>query len=148
MKKINITLLYLFLLICVSQNIFGQNADAVLGTWLNQEKEAKIEIYKTGNNYFGKIIWLKNPTDEKGQPKSDTHNPNDKLKSRKILGMQMMQNFDYANKNLWENGKIYDPKNGKTYSCKMTLADKNKLEVRGFIGFSLLGRTTTWTRVH
>jgi len=146
MKSLNFKGIILLLLLFTSTYISAQTSDAVLGTWLNDTKEAKIEIFKNGNKYFGKIIWLKIPNDANGQAKTDTHNSDSKLKLRKILGLQIIQNFDYAGGNLWDNGKIYDPKNGKTYSCKMTLIDKNNLEVRGFIGISILGRTTTWTR--
>jgi uncharacterized protein (DUF2147 family) len=58
-----------------------------------------------------------------------------------------MTNFVYDEDNVWNDGKIYDPKTGKTYSCKMTLSgNKKSLDVRGFIGFSLIGRTSVWTR--
>ncbi len=60
--------------------------------------------------------------------------------------MQLMTDFTLAGKDIWEGGKIYDPESGKTYKCKLTLIDPNRLEVRGFIGFSLLGRTEVWTK--
>ena len=59
----------------------------------------------------------------------------------------ILRDFTYASGNLWENGHIYDPKNGKDYKCKMTLTSPDALDVRGFIGFSLLGRTEHWTKV-
>ena len=48
---------------------------------------------------------------------------------------------------VWEEGTIYDPNNGTTYNCKMSLADDNKLEVRGFVGTAVFGRTDEWTRL-
>ncbi len=81
-----------------------------------------------------------------GKPKTDRYNPNPKLRDRPVLGMILMSDFVYVGKNLWEEGKVYDPESGKTYKCKMILKSANKLEVRGFIGFSLFGRTVTWTR--
>ena len=60
--------------------------------------------------------------------------------------LKVLKNFEYKGDGVWEDGKIYDPENGKTYSCKMTLRDSEHLDVRGFIGFSLLGRTENWTR--
>jgi uncharacterized protein (DUF2147 family) len=62
-----------------------------------------------------------------------------------IPGPPLLWGFKYKGANKWEGGKIYDPNNGKTYSCKMTL-EGNTLKVRGFVGISLLGRTTIWTR--
>jgi uncharacterized protein (DUF2147 family) len=61
------------------------------------------------------------------------------------MGLDILSGFKFSGGNIWEDGKIYDPKNGKTYSCKMTL-EGNELKVRGYVGFSLLGRTTVWTR--
>jgi uncharacterized protein (DUF2147 family) len=62
------------------------------------------------------------------------------------MGMVLMKDFEYDAKNVWDDGEIYDPKSGKTYSCKMTLIDPDRLEVRGYIGISLIGRTDNWTR--
>jgi uncharacterized protein (DUF2147 family) len=47
---------------------------------------------------------------------------------------------------MWKGGTIYDPDNGKLYKCKMTLTEPKRLEVRGYIGFSFIGRTVVWTR--
>lgn len=119
--------------------------DAILGDWYNTEKSGKINIYKCGNKYCGKIVWLKEPNRD-GKPKLDKNNPDSKLKSRPIIGLVILQDFEYEGDKEWEDGTIYDPENGKTYSCIMTLKDKNILQVRGYIGFSLLGRTVEWTR--
>jgi uncharacterized protein (DUF2147 family) len=133
-----------------SQNLFAQS-DAALGTWFNEEKDAKIEVYKTtGGKYAGKITWLKDPNDTGGQPKTDTKNPEKSLQSRKIMGLVFMEGFTFDGKNTWEGGKIYDAKSGKTYNSKMTLKDKNTLDVRGYIGAAWMGmgRTSTWTRAN
>lgn len=131
----------------VSMNTFAQNADAVVGKWLNKDKEAHIQISKKGNKYYGKLVWLKNPTDAAGKAKKDVNNPKENLKDRSLLGLEILKDFVF-NDGTWEDGTIYDPKSGKTYSCKMTLDGNNKLNVRGFVGVSLLGRTDTWTRVN
>lgn len=123
-------------------------ADAVVGTWLTEPKNAKVKIFHRGAAYFGKVVWLKEPNNEKGEPKLDRENPEEKLRSRPIMGLEMLRDFVYDEDFVWEDGEIYDPKNGKTYSCKMTLSsDRRTLEVRGYIGISLIGRTQVWTRV-
>lgn len=122
-------------------------ADAVVGVWLTEDKDGKIEIYRSGNQFFGKLIWGKDSNDEKGQPRLDSNNPDPQLRKRKLIGMVLMANFVHDQGNVWKEGTVYDSRSGKTYSCKMTLVNKNTLEVRGFIGVSLLGKTTTWTRV-
>jgi uncharacterized protein (DUF2147 family) len=127
--------------------------DDVLGIWYNQEKDAKIQIFKCAEKYCGKIVWLKEPNymgDAKdgtpGTPKLDHNNPDSTLKKRPVMGLQIANDFAFAGDNLWKGGNIYDPKKGKTYSAKMTLVSPKELKLRGFIGVSLLGRTDTWTR--
>ena len=128
-------------------------SDDIIGIWFNQDKDAKIEIFKCGDNYCGKIVWLKEPvypTGSKlgtpGTPKLDHYNPNSTHKRDPLLGLQIVQGFQFSGGNLWKNGKIYDPDSGKTYSAKATLASPSELDLRGFIGISLIGRTEKWTR--
>ena len=133
-------------LIFFSVSTFAQSADAVVGKWFNKDKEAQIQIYKKGNEYNGKIAWLKNPNNEDGKAKTDAKNPEDNLKTRPIWGLEILKGFKYDD-GTWEDGMIYDPKSGKTYSCKLTLNGSDKLNVRGFIGISIIGRTDIWSRV-
>ncbi len=128
-------------------------SDDILGTWLNQKQDAKIEVFKCGGNYCGKIVWLKipvYPADSKegtpGTEKVDTKNPDAGRRKTPIMGLQIMDGLQFSGENLWKNGKIYDPDNGKTYSAKATLVSHEQLDLRGFIGFSLIGRTEKWTR--
>jgi uncharacterized protein (DUF2147 family) len=82
-----------------------------------------------------------------GKPVTDAQNPDPKLKNRPLLGLVFMQGFKYDDENKWDDGKIYDPESGKTYSCYMKMASANAMEVKGYIGFSLIGKSQTWTRV-
>ncbi len=137
--------IFLFLLACLAYAASAN--DKVMGNWYSEDKEAKIEIYKEGDKYFGKIVWLKEPKNAEGKDKTDKNNPDEAKRSKKIVGMKMLWDFVYDEDNVWEDGKIYDAKSGKTYSCKMTLSeDGNTLEVRGYVGFSMFGRTAVWTR--
>jgi len=114
--------------------------------WYNEEKTAKIRIFKSDDGkFYGKIIWLKVPEID-GKPKLDPHNPDKSRRNDPLLGMLVLKNFKKSGENGYESGTIYDPQNGKTYSCKMTLKN-DKLSVRGYVGFSLIGRTTVWTKV-
>lgn len=141
------SLLFVVFVLTNASLIFGQTqADQILGEWLTSNGRSKVQIYKSNDKYFGKIIWLKEPT-ENGKPKLDKNNPDPKKKSQPIVGLNLLRGFLYDEDNVWEDGKIYDPENGKDYSCKITLVNKNTLEVRGFIGFSLIGRTVIWTRI-
>jgi uncharacterized protein (DUF2147 family) len=145
MKRVSFLVLLCGLLNVVPA--LAQNADAILGKWINPSGEGQIQIYKKGNLYYGKLVWLKFPNDEAtGKPKLDKNNPDKNLQNRPILGLEILKNFTFDGDDVYEDGKIYDPKNGKDYSCKMTL-NGNKLKIRGYIGVSLLGRSEIWTRV-
>lgn len=133
-------------LIFLSVSTFAQSAEAVVGKWFNNDKEAQIQIYKKGNEFNGKIVWLKNPNNEDGKVKTDVKNPEDNLRTRPIWGLEILKGFKYDDGD-WEGGTIYDPKSGKTYSCKLTLNGNDKLNVRGYIGIAIIGRTDNWTRV-
>ena len=104
-------------------------------------------IYKKGEKYFGRLTWLKEIRDEKGQIKRDSKNPDPSLRKRPLLGSEILNNFDYLGNGTWGNGTIYDPKTGKTYSCKITRLNNDQLSIRGYVGISLLGRTEIWKRV-
>ncbi len=127
----------------------SQSGDAILGVWMNEKKDSKIEIYKKGNEYFGKIIWLKNDHNENGSsPKTDSKNPNEKLRNRPITGINILTELEWdADENEWNEGEIYDPRSGSTYSMFARLEDQNTLFLKGYIGISLIGRSTIWTRV-
>ena len=121
-------------------------ADAILGTWLTGSKKAHVEIFEDKDQYFGKIVWLRNPLNDEGRPKIDKKNPEESLQKRPLLGMLNLTNFDFEN-GAYAGGKIYDPETGKTYSCHMRLKDPDNLDVRGYIGISRIGRTDVWFRV-
>jgi len=145
MKK---TYLALTLLVLTISHVVAQNtpSDKILGIWLSEEKDGKIEIYKSGNKYFGKLIWGKTMYEADGKTsKKDLQNKNEKLKSRHLKDLIMLTDFEYSN-GIWDGGEIYDPYSGKTYSCTMKLV-KDKLSIRGYIGISLLGRTAIWGKV-
>jgi uncharacterized protein (DUF2147 family) len=120
-------------------------ANAILGEWLTGEKTSKILIYKDGDEYLGKISWLKEP-ERDGKPRVDEKNPEERLRTQPLMGLVILRGFTFDGEDAWTGGKIYDPKSGNDYSAKMTLADPKTLNLRGYILIPLLGRTETWTR--
>ncbi len=129
------------ILIAISFGASGQpKPDAIVGEWLTAAKDGKVQIYKSGNKFFGKINWGNRPNGK------DTNNPDPKLRDQNLIGLVILKDFSFNGKDKWEDGTIYDPNNGKTYSCVIRLKDEKILEVRGYIGISLLGRTEVWTR--
>ncbi|MEM6763696.1 MAG: DUF2147 domain-containing protein [Bacteroidota bacterium] len=122
--------------------VFSQ--DGSVGKWWNPEKDGIVTIYKKGDKYYGKISWAKNP-------RKDTKNPDTSLRSRDVVGSDIFTNFSWdAGEKEWIDGEVYDPKNGKSYSCYMWLEknNPNKLHVRGYVmGMTFLGRTEIFTKV-
>lgn len=119
-------------------------ADSLLGKWWFPKKNGKMEVYREGDKYFGKVISY-----EKSE-QLDENNPDPALRSRKFVGILMMQDFVYdADDEKWIDGTIYDADSGKTYSCNLWYkdGDPNSLNVRGYVGISILGRTEIFTRV-
>lgn len=144
MKKLLIIAMALALLLPVALAAKTYNIE---GYWYNAEKTSKIKIFKTtAGSYAGKIVWLKEPNDAKGNPKVDLENPDPELRSRPLLDMVIIRGLVDKGKNKYANGTIYDPKSGNTYSSKAELTSPNVLKLRGYIGISLMGRTETWTR--
>lgn len=143
MRK-SIATLVLFMTLGFFMYSQAQSSDAIVGKWYNTEKDAQVEIFKEGGKYFGKIVWLQDPH-ENGKPKLDKNNSDKSKRNRQIMGMKLLSGFEFNGGN-WENGSIYDPKNGKTYSCIIKKKNDKTLEVRGYVGVSLIGRTVEWTK--
>ena len=130
MKKVILTMaLALMAVAGYSQN--------VLGKWITEAGDAQVEIYKSGDKLNGKIIWL-----AKGPETTDSHNSDEKLRSRKLLGVNILSGLSQK-KDKWEGGRIYNPKNGKNYKCSIWL-EGDKLKVRGYLG--VFYETQTWKR--
>ena len=134
------------MVIC-SLMMFTAHAQDVLGKWYSLDpetgkNESIIEVYKNDNKLYGKIIKILKKEDEDKTCIECTG----KDKDKPILGMVIVRGLT-RDGNEWGNGKVLDPKNGKLYKCYITLVEKNKLKLRGYIGFSLIGRTEYWYRV-
>ena len=112
-------------------------AQSVIGKWVTEGDESQVEIYQSGDKLNGKIVWLK-----AGEGKLDSKNPDKNLQSRKLGGTNILTGLT-KKKDKWEGGKIYNPKNGKTYKCSIWL-DGNELKVRGYL--AMFYETQTWTR--
>ncbi|MCI7309890.1 MAG: DUF2147 domain-containing protein [Prevotella sp.] len=118
----------------------AQDANSILGTYLTENGRGKVKIAKEGNQYTGTLIW----TARNGA--TDSKNPNKAEQSKPLVGKKILTGLVYDNKKTWEKGSIYDPESGNTYSCKITRQSDGSLKVRGFLGVSLLGRTSIWTK--
>ena len=142
----------------VAAPLVAGDGDAIVGVWATapdtEDGQAHVKITEKDGRFFGEIIWLEIPIypedDEQGmagQAKVDRENPDAGMRTRPIIGLEIMHDFEYAGGGKWKGGTIYAPDDGKTYKCKLSLEDDGTLKVRGYIGVSLLGRTEVWTPV-
>ncbi len=128
------------------------DSGGIIGVWNTDKHDAKLEFFKCGDKVCGKIIWLKEPNyihkkdGPVGTQKIDKKNPDPTLRTKPVLGLQVMRGLTPKGNNKWADGACYDPETGKTYKCKMKLIAPGQLKMRGYIGISLFGRTMVMTR--
>ena len=140
MKKIIFSMIFMLAPLAAA---FAQD---VVGKWKLEDGTAIVEVYKSGDAYNGKIVWLEKPTEADGSPAVDNNNPDKALRSRKLIGLYMLSGLK-KNGGEYTGGTIYDPGNGKTYNCSMKV-EGDVLKVRGSLDKKgLLGRTMDWYRV-
>lgn len=131
---------------------FASTPDEVLGVWKTNGDRSRIELYRCGDQVCGKVSWLREPKfttpgdGPVGETKIDRRNPDPALQQRPILGLQVIKGLTYTGENTWEKGTCYDPESGNSYKCNMRFIPPDKLKMRGYIGFSFIGRTYTLTR--
>jgi uncharacterized protein (DUF2147 family) len=121
-------------------------ADDLLGEWYVEGNIAITKFSVYNGKYVGTTSWMKEPNDANGKPKLDKNNPNKARQTKPLLGATICSDFVYDGGGVWIDGTIYDARSGKTYSCKITMKDKNTISVRGYVGISLLGASTVWKR--
>jgi len=110
---------------------------------------SQILIYKTASGkYEGKVVWMQYPNHPNGMPRCDVKNPDPNKRNQTNVGLVIIKGFIYNEKeNQWQNGTVYNPASGNIYRSYMWLeSDGNVLKVRGYLGFSLLGKTVSWIR--
>ena len=136
----------LFHTLLISLIVFSVQSDPIEGTWVTQDDEtgkqkSEVLIYKEDGKLYGKITKLLLPEDQ-GKKCVNCKGAN---KDQPIEGMIIIKDLELED-DTWEEGTILDPQSGKVYDCYVDFEDTNTLKVRGFLGFSLLGRTQIWKR--
>ena len=159
-----VVLVWVMMLGCGSSAVAGDpvfDKDAVLGIWKTEPNDdgnySHVEVYLADGKYSGRIVFLNSPVvlegDDEGtvgEPRSDFKNPDEALRGRPLVGMDLMYGFKHNGRNKWEDGRIYDPESGKEYNCKVTMKDSGTLEIFGYIkvAFAKLGAGhRVWKRV-
>ena len=134
MKK----LVFITLLFHLSRQSVAQSQ--ILGRWLSEDKKGITEIFQQNERYYGKIVWVKPGKDV---PITDVENPDKSKRLQPLINLLILKDFIYSG-NEWKNGTVYDPANGKTYTCTMKLLNHNTLRVRGYWG--PFYRTDIWVK--
>jgi uncharacterized protein (DUF2147 family) len=132
-------------------------ADAIVGDWLVESRDAGIRIAAAGTaperHYGGHIVWLKDERykaedgpDLAGKPIMDLNNPDHSKRNRPLLGLPLLWDLHFEH-GMWTEGRVYNSDDGHTYRCTIRLIDADHLRLHGYVGIQLLGGNTTWTRV-
>jgi uncharacterized protein (DUF2147 family) len=141
MKPIKILFVLIF---AIFSKVFAQTGEtAIIGKWESDKKDVKLEFFKTGNEYQAKLLWGNQIVESDGMTsKKDAKNPDQSLRSRNIIGIVSVTGLKWDGEE-YTGGKIYNPPSGDTYKCKVWIKD-GKLNLRGYMGFSLLGQTASF----
>lgn len=145
--NIRFIVLILISILINCNNILAFSSDDVVGKWRTANGRGIIEIYKSKKGTFeGKVLSGEPRKDKNGNPiKTDVNNPDPTKRNNPTIGMVILTNFIFED-NEWVDGNVYNPEDGKDYNCKIWLDDVNNLNLRGYVGISILGRTEKWTR--
>ena len=129
--------------------MLGSSGATPIGRWYAEGGAAQVEIDACDDSLCGRVIWLRSPFDEHGCPLYDVKNADPDRRARAVIGMEILRGLRPVDDNahVWEHGSIYDPTSGSTYTCRLTMVDNDRLEIRGYLVIAVLGRTTSWIRV-
>ena len=144
----------LLALLAAAPPLQANDGDAILGLWLTQAGKARVEMRREGDEYRGRIVWLREPSYRRDDPKGmggrpivDRLNHDEKLRDRAVLGLEILTGFRYAGDNEWKKGRLYDPERGKSYKGRLKLTREGILKLRGYIGITAFGQSSEWRRI-
>jgi uncharacterized protein (DUF2147 family) len=138
--------LIVFVLFTATASYSAVSGD-VLGVWKTDGGDSQVELFRCGEKVCGKIVWLKVPQyidisdGPLGQTKVNLKSPDPAQKNRPIVGLQVIKELTPGGVKRWVGGTCYDPESGKSYKCTMQQTESGRLELRGYIGIALFGRT-------
>ncbi|MBI3782869.1 MAG: DUF2147 domain-containing protein [Deltaproteobacteria bacterium] len=120
-----------------------------IGRWYAEGGAAQVEISDCAGELCGRVVWLRSPFDENGCEMRDRYNPDQSLRHRPVIGLDIIRGLAPSSGAVavWNGGTIYDPGSGNTYRASLSVVGENRIELRGYVGIPLIGRTTSWFRV-
>ena len=135
---------------CITATHAQQNQEHIIGKWISLQKNVIVEVFKTGTEYRGKIVWF-DDSDDKTRPmllRTDFKNPEPSMRKRKLIGLEVMHGLYYNEKlHEWQDGKIYDASKGKHWNAKAWITKEGILNVRGFWRIELLGQNISFKKI-
>jgi len=153
MKKYFFNSLLMALVWLLTGIAYAQNssspADRICGQWMSSEKNLLVTVYRDGATYKGKMTWFKSEDNSKTMEEwTDKHNPDLKLRNRKLLGLVVLTSLAYdARSHTWEGGRIYESRSGKTWDAAVTLLNDEQMKVTGYWHFKFIGRAMSFHKV-
>lgn len=148
MNKIRLIIILIWLLLhIIMLQAAALGGDKIVGIWQTDTKDARIQVYKVGNTYQAKILWLEHIGVPQNVPWLDNKNPNPALRKRTRENIVAMTGMEYTGNNKYKNGLVYYPTNGKTYDCCATLVNDNSLILRPYLGVRFLGYSIYFTKI-
>lgn len=115
------------------------------GLWETEGGKSRVLIEPCNSGLCGRIVWLQNSVNSDGTDVLDTKNADEALRSRPVIGIELLSGFSETGSNRWTGGRIYNPEDGKTYSSRLALRDDGTLRVGGCVLF--ICKSQTWVRV-
>lgn len=131
---------------CLSLASMASASDQILGTWLTEDRDSRIEFAACGDVLCGSVVWLQQETDEQGNPYRDIRNPDAALRDRTILGLTIFQNLRPHDDGHAVKGTVYNPDDGDTYETFVSVLDDGQLEVKGCVLGGFICSSEYWTR--
>lgn len=139
--------IFLAMLLMSFMQVFAQAAaDKIIGIWETEAKDAKMQVFKSGNKYQAKLLWGKEIVNADGSSKKDVNNTDQKLRHKNLVGSIFLKNLSYQNQE-WDKGLVYNNSNGKWYKCYVQM-ENGQLLLTGYLGMRWLGQTTVWNLIN
>jgi uncharacterized protein (DUF2147 family) len=134
---------------------YAPGPSAIVGDWLVDSRDAVIRIEQVGDEYQGTILWQLHDTygpedgpQLNGKTVTDRKNPDPALRSHPLTGLRLLTGLRFdPDSRKWKGGRVYNADNGRTYNCLVRMLGPNRLQLHGYIGISLFGGNTVWSRV-
>lgn len=126
----------------------AKSPETLLGEWWTEDNQGRVRFTKDKDGtYRGTTTCCVPKKPSEDHPAIDSHNPNPKLRARSTVGIVLIWKLRSEGDGSFEDGYVYNPRDGKTYRFDAEIIDKNTLKIRGYAGISLFGQSQIWKRV-